>query len=62
MKPPSLTLSAQGWSLNSLLRFWHREMKTCAFFRAGSSAGRPVSRSASRKKDVFDRSGRFEPP
>ena len=62
MKPPSSTFSAQGWSLNSLLRFWQRETKTSAFFRLGSSAGRPVSRRASMKKAVFERSGRLLPP
>ena len=63
MKPPSLTLPAQGWSLNSLLRFWHRETKTSAFCKAGSSAGRPVSRRASIMNAVFERSGRlFLPP
>ena len=42
MKPPSSTLPAQGWSLNSPLRFWQRETKTSAFCSAGSSAGSPA--------------------
>src|SRR6476659_1030606 len=58
MKLPSLILPAQGRSLCSPLRFWHRLTKTAAFLKASSSAGVPAALRASRKNWVFDRSGR----